>query len=116
MVTARSDGFCVSASRQRAASHSSAVESGPPETASTSAGKVSRPENSDLASVALMTAESAVRTLEFLRHAALHAGCGARIFTRYFGQRGAGRFLLMQRSERLAEAQQGVGRLAAPRP
>src|ERR1700686_5494854 len=52
MVTAISFGLTLSDLRQRAASTRSAVESGPPETASPSAGKRPRSEKSELASVA----------------------------------------------------------------
>src|ERR1035441_10496982 len=143
MVTAISFGKFLGpllrALRQRAASTISAVESGPPETASTSAGKWSRSEKSDLASVAetgaafcvgmifirkpVPSIESspracfsdhtlAVRTLLFLRDAAFRGSRGARKFAPDFGQRGAGRFLLIERVERLSEPQQGVRRLA----
>src|SRR3989304_3680137 len=101
----------LSVSRQRAKSQSSAVESGPPETASSNAGKDCRSENNDLASVTEIIS-SAVDTLLFLCDAALHARRGARKFAPDFGQRGAGRFLLIERGQRLAETQQGVGRLA----
>lgn len=52
MVTATSFGFVLSASRQRAASSINAVESGPPDTARTSAGHACNPEKSAMASAA----------------------------------------------------------------
>src|SRR5664279_489942 len=105
-------GLAFSDLRQRAASTISAVESGPPETASTNTGNCSRSEKSALASVAETDEVSAVRTLLFLRDAALHGSRGARKFAPDFGQRGAGRFLLIERGERLPEPQKGVRRLA----
>src|SRR5665213_2650333 len=139
MVTASSAGLPFSASRQRVASTINAVESGPPETASTSAGKCSRSEKSDLASAAETGEDScvgmiffrkpvptlgsgprasfsdhilAVCALLFLGDAAFHARRGAREFAADLGQRCAGRFLLMQRGERLPEPQQRGRRLA----
>src|SRR5664280_3105650 len=53
-----------------------------------------------------------MRTLLFLRDAAFHGSRGARKFAPDFRQRGAGRFLLIERGERLPEPQQGVRRLA----
>src|SRR6185312_13124239 len=113
MVTARSPGPSLRAARQRAASSSSAVESGPPETASTSAGNLARSEKSAFASAAETGAVSAVRTLLFLGDAALHVGGGLRIFAADLGERGAGGFLLVHGGERLAEPQQRLRRLAA---
>src|SRR5579885_765146 len=109
---ATSFGPLLSALRQRAASHSSAVESGPPETASTSTGNCSRPEKSCLASDCETDDASAVATLLFLGDVALHLRRGLRIFASDLGERGAGRLLLMQRRERLAEAQKRLRRLA----
>ena len=60
----------------------------------------------------IATSSAAVGTLLFLRDAALHARRGARKFAPDFGERGAGRFLLIRRGERLAEPQQRVRRLA----
>src|SRR5512141_424893 len=71
-VTAISFGFALSDLRQRAASSMSAVESGPPETASNKTGNCSRPEKSDLASDCETEEVSAVATLLFLRDVALH--------------------------------------------
>src|SRR5581483_3746552 len=112
---ATSFGPLLSALRQRAASHSSAVESGPPETASTSTGNCSRPEKSCLASDCETDDASAVATLLFLGDVALHLRRGLRIFASDLGERGAGRLLLMQRRERLAEAQKRLRRLAGVR-
>src|SRR5262249_53040540 len=89
-----------------------AVESGPPDTASTSTGKVCRLKKRAFASDAETTPVSAVRTLLFLLNAALHAGRSPRIFPSDFRKRGAGRFFLVHRGERLAKTQQGVGGLA----
>src|SRR6187401_4324 len=88
----------------------SAVESGPPETASTRTGKDCSPEKSDFASDAETAFASAVRTLLFLRDPALHAGRGARKFAPNLGERGASRLFLVHRRERLAKAQQRVRR------
>src|SRR5262245_33279947 len=44
----------------------------------------------------------------------LHAGRGTRIFPHYLAKGGAGRFLFLQRGQRLAETKQRVGRLARP--
>src|ERR1700722_18392774 len=109
MVTATSFGARLSAFAQRAASSSSAVESGPPETARTSPGKPSRPWNSAFAS-ASRTACSTMDTLLFPVHVLLHARRGARIFAQHLAQRGAGGFLSAKGGERLAEPQQRVGR------
>ena len=106
MVTAVSFGLDLSDCRHRAASTISAIESGPPDTASTSTGKRARPKKSDLASAAVTGAASAVHTLLFARHAALHGRRGAWKFAPDFGKGGTGRFLLMERCERLAETQQ----------
>src|SRR5664279_781729 len=106
MVTAISFGPRLRASRQRAASTIRAVESGPPDTASTSAGNRSRSEKNDLASVAEIGVDCcalAVRTLLFLLDAALHARRGARKLAADFRQRGAGSLLLIERGQRLAK-------------
>src|SRR4029077_5838916 len=104
---ATSFGLVPSESRQRAASSMSAVESGPPDTASTSAGKVCRQEKRVFASDAETTPASAMRTLQFLLNAALYAGRSARIFASDFRQRGAGGFILVHRRERRPAAAQG---------
>src|ERR1700675_1379332 len=108
MVTAMSFGACLSCFAQRATSTSSAMESGPPDTASTRPGKSSRPRNSAFASP-LATAASAVGTLLFPVDALLHAHRGARIFAQPLAERGAGRFLFAERRERHAEPQQRIG-------
>src|ERR1051325_2423890 len=90
----------------------SAVESGPPDTASTRTGKFCRPAKSVLSSDAETAFASAVRTLLFLRHAALHTRGRARIFAPDLGQRRASCFLLVHRGERLTKPQERVRRLA----
>src|SRR5262245_10573705 len=100
--------------RQRAASSSSALESGPPETARTSAGADWRPANSVSASLEVIgSVRSAAGTLLGRRHALLHAARGLGIFAADLAERGAGRLALAERGERLAEPQQRVGRLGA---
>src|SRR5579862_3425728 len=94
---------------QRAASTSSAVESAPPDTASTRPGKSSRPRNSAFASQS-PTLPSAVGTFLFPLDALLHAHRGARIFAQHLAQRGAGRCLFAERRKRHAEAEQCIGR------
>src|SRR5216684_794478 len=109
MVTARSFGPCFNARCQRAASISSAVESGPPDTARTRTGRCARGPNSVLASAdETGAAVSAADTLLFPLDALLQAGRCAGKLARNFGERRAGRFLLAQRGERLAEAEQCV--------
>src|SRR3984957_5680838 len=104
-------GPCASATRQRAARTMRAVESGPPETASSSAGADRRSANSVLASAAETgAARSAADTLLFPVDALLHAERGARIFAQHLAQRRAGRLLLAQHRERLTQPQQRVGR------
>src|ERR1700683_5672832 len=84
-----------------AASTSSAVESGPPETAITNPAKPSRPRNSAFASSS-RTGSSAVGTLLFPVHVLLHGQRSARIFAQYLAERSAGSFLFAQGRERLA--------------
>src|SRR3984893_2422015 len=84
---------------QRAASTRSAVESGPPDTASTRPGKSSRQRNSALASPSA-TAASAVGTLLFPVDALLHAHRGARIFAQHLAERSTGRLLFALRRKR----------------
>src|ERR1700741_3909584 len=108
MVTAISFGARLSRFAQRAASTSSAVESGPPDTASTRPGKSSRPRNSVFASPS-PTLPSAVGTLLFPVDALLHAHRGARIFAQHLAQRSTGGFLFTERRERHAESQQRIG-------
>src|SRR5262245_65808776 len=132
MVTAISLGPRFRARRQRAASHISATESGPPETASTTAGtlfhgaKISRAcaaEIGDVSSPGMcrhrmrspsgsVTGCLAFNPLLLTVHGGLHTGGGARIFSRHLAEGGAGGFLFLQRGQRLAEAEQRVGRLA----
>src|SRR6202051_1671135 len=109
MVTATSFGARWSRFAQPAATTRRAVESGPPDTASTRPGKSSRPRNSAFASPSA-TAPSAVGTLLFPVDALLHAQRGARIFAQHLAQRGAGRFLFAERRKRHAEPQQRIGR------
>src|SRR5690242_16228075 len=111
-VTATNFGLVLSESRHCAARIMSAVESGPPDTASTRTGKDCRSEKSDLASDAETAFASAVRTLLFLRDPALHAGGGAWKFAPNLGKRGAGCLILVHRRERLSKAQERVRRLA----
>src|SRR5215203_3323778 len=112
MVTARSCGPLFSAARQRAAKTSNAVESGPPETARTRAGAWTRSANSDFASAVETGAASAADTLLFPFDALLHADGRPRIFAQDLAERGAGRFLLAQCGERLAEPKERIRRLA----
>src|ERR1041385_137970 len=105
-------GLVLSVCRQRAASTMSAVESGPPETASISAGNLSRPAKSDLASDCERGEASAVATLLFLRHVVLHLRGRLRILAADLSQGRAGRLLLVQRAQRLTETQQRLRRLA----
>src|SRR5579862_1043490 len=92
----------------RAARTSSAVESGPPDTARISPGNPSRPRNRAPASPS-ETASSAVGTLLFPIHALLHIERGARVFAQHFAERSAGRFFFAKRRERHSEFQQRVG-------
>src|ERR1700722_11913039 len=114
-VTARSFGArCrrfLRSLAQRAAMTSSAVESEPPETASRSPRKPSRPLNSALTS-ASRTAWSAMATLLFSVHGLFYARRCARVFAQHLAERSASRFLLAQGRERLAKPQQ---RLRRPR-
>src|SRR6266508_2332903 len=104
-------GPCLRARRQRAASISSAVESGPPETASTRTGAWARGPNSVFASAGETgAASSAADTLLFPLDALLQARRCAGKLARDLAERRAGRFLLAERGERLPEAEQRVGR------
>src|SRR5579859_1768192 len=107
MVTASNRGGFFSRFAQRAASSNSAVESGPPETATTKPGKSSRPRNSASNSWS-PTAASAVGTLLFPLHVLLHGKRRARIFAHHFAERSTGGFLLAERRQRLAEPQQRI--------
>src|SRR5215831_18255444 len=115
MVMARSFGLrpllFFNACAQRAAKSKSAMESEPPETARTSPRRFSRPEKSASAS-ASRTAWSAAATLLFSFDGLFDASRDVRIFAQDFSERGAGRLLLAQGGERLAESQQ---RLRRPR-
>src|SRR5580704_2694703 len=111
MVTATSRGPFLRAARQRAARTMRAVESGPPDTASRSAGADLSPANSVLASAAETgAAASAADTLLFPIDTLLHAERRAGIFAQHLSERRAGGFLLAQHGERLAETQQRIGR------
>src|SRR5262245_20166261 len=114
MVTASSLGPLRSARRQRAASSSSAVESGPPETARTRESTRASGANNFFASAReIAEASSATDTLLFSLHSLLHAPRRARILAQRFAKRSAGSLLLSQRGERLSEPQQrirGLGR------
>src|SRR6266478_2054669 len=118
------------ARRQRAASHISAIESGPPETARTIAGTplqsanrrfASRAEIGELSSLG-MAFGNLVSTSDQVRqhslalnplllavHGLFDAARGARIFPRHLAERRTGGFLLFQGRQRLSEPQQGVG-------
>src|SRR5262249_2292846 len=116
IVTARSEGPRFSAARQRATSTISAVESGPPDTARTTAGTLARSANTAFASEAetgapAAAAPSAADTLLFPVDTLLHGDRCARIFARDLAERGARGLLLAERGERLPKAQQCVGRL-----
>src|SRR4029453_3361044 len=109
MVTAMSLGPAFSRPRHCDASHSSAVESGPPDTASTTAPALFRSENSLAASADEIGEPSrgsfappsrgmalpAVLLLLAI-DALLHAARRARIFAGDLAEGGAGRFLLLQ--------------------
>src|SRR5262249_34084689 len=93
-------------------SSSSAVESGPPETARTRAGKRRSEANSAFASAAETgAAASAVDTLLFSLDPLLHSRRCAGEFTQDFAERCAGRLLLAESGERLSQAQKRIGRL-----
>src|ERR671930_141596 len=99
-----------SARRQRAMSSSSAVESGPPETARMRAGAWTSEANSAFASPAETgAASSAADTLLFSLDPLLHRRRRARGFAHHFAERRAGRLLLAERGERLPEAQKRIG-------
>src|SRR6185437_14427890 len=101
--------------RQRAASTSSAVESGPPDTARIRAECDDAKPKSNSASAAKTAPVSAVDTLLFPLDA-LPDACGrARIFAADLGERRARHFLLLHGIERLRKPQQRVGRLGVSR-
>src|SRR4030095_8351289 len=96
---------------QRAMSSSSAVESGPPDTARTRAGAWTSGVNNAFASAAETgAASSAADTLLFSLDSLLHRRRRARELAQHFAERRAGRFLLAERGERLTEAQKRMGR------
>src|SRR5882672_8119978 len=112
MVTAISFGPLLRALRQRVASISSAVESGPPDTARTSAETWTREPNNVLASAAETgAASSAADTLLFSLDTLLHARRRAREFAHDLAERRTGRLLLAELRERLPKSKQGIGRL-----
>src|SRR5690242_20735423 len=98
--------------RQRAISHISAVESGPPDTASTSAGWSIRSVKRTSASA---SSTAAVDTLLFALDRRLHVLRGTGKFLGHLGERHAGEIALLERGERLAEPQQRIGLLGAGR-
>src|SRR5580704_15837440 len=89
-----------------------AVESAPPETA-----RITRPDRGNdanspaISPSAIAAAVSAMDTLLFPLDGLLHAQRGAGVFAADLRQGAAGRVLLAQLAERLAEPQQRVGRL-----
>src|SRR5947207_2677928 len=102
--------------RQRAASESSAVESGPPETASRMRRKSEKSEKSAESSRSAIAAPlSAADTLLFRLNRCLHLRRGLRIFLQHGAERGAGRVLLAECRQRLAEPHQRFGCLRALR-
>src|SRR3954470_9943851 len=117
MVTAISFGPRLRALRHRAARKSSAVESGPPETASTKAGAEVRSENRSLVSAAESgrpdSASLAADTLLFRRNVLFHVRGCAGIFAADLAPGRAGGFLFAHGGQRLAKPQQRLGRLRA---
>src|SRR5262245_4347096 len=91
---------------------SSAVESGPPDTASMRTLYCARSAKSAAASVGETggwAGGSAAGTLLFPLDALLQARRGAGIFASELAEGGAGRLLLLERRERLPQSHQGVG-------
>src|SRR5919198_888350 len=114
MVTANNRGPVRRARRQRATSHMSAVESAPPETASTRAEASASGSNSALASAAETgAASSAADTLLFSLDPLFHARRCARKLAWDFCERGARRLSLAERRQRLPQAKERIGRLGA---
>src|SRR5262245_30458987 len=112
MVTANNFGPDFKLARHRAARTRSAVESGPPDTASTSVGASARSPNSALVSeIETGRSSSAVDTLLFPLDTLPHTGGGARKFATDLGERRASHFTLAESGKRLAQAQHRVGRL-----
>src|SRR5712692_819489 len=92
--------------------YSNAVESGPPETASTRAGSAVRSANNASAS-ASPTASLTAGTLLFPLDRLLDGRLGARIFAAHVAEGHAREFSLVHGSKRLAEPQQRFGRFGA---
>src|SRR3954454_15836954 len=91
---------------------SSAVESGPPETARTRAVALASGSNSVFASAAETgAASSAADTLLFSFHTLLHTGRCTGKLAHDLAERRAGGFLLAERGKRLSQPQQRVRRL-----
>ena len=88
-----------------------AVESGPPDTASTSASAFFQSANRRFASAAETAASSAVDALLLTIDALPHLGGSSRILARHLTERRASRFLLLQRRQRLPKPQQRIRRL-----
>src|SRR4051812_2075945 len=91
--------------RQRAASHSSAVESGPPDTARIRTGASDRSVNSAPASATETGASDAADTLLSPPGGLLHVRGRLGILAGNLPEGRAGRLLLVQRRKRLAEPQ-----------
>src|SRR5262245_20686819 len=85
--------------RQRAASTSSATESGPPETARATAGSAARSANRRSASASLI-GRSAADTLLFPLDGLLHGVRRARILAGDLAEGGAGQFSFLEGSQR----------------
>src|SRR5258706_16256547 len=92
--------------------YSNAVESGPPEIASTRAGSATRSANNASAS-ASPTAPLTAGTLLFPLDCLLDGRLGARIFAANIVEGHAGKFSLVHGGERLAEPYQRFGRFWA---
>src|SRR5262245_53940059 len=107
MVAAISRGGRATRAAQCAARASSAVESGPPETASNSAGASASSAKRASAS-ASETGGSTTGTLLFSLRRLLHTVRGFRVFPAHFAQGRAGELVLIQSRERLAETQQRI--------
>src|SRR5262245_7821839 len=104
MVTAWSLGPRFARFRQAAARTSSAVESGPPETARTSAGASINPAKKTSASASeIATMSSAVDTFLFPLNALFHVERRTRILEVNLAEGRAGKFLLTHRGNRLSE-------------
>src|SRR3954452_13919709 len=109
MVTARSASSLFRERRHRPARYSSAVESGPPETASTSARACATVRNRTLASAAeIGRAASAADTLLFSVHSLFYRRRSAGKLARDLAQRCAGGFFLAQGGKGLPEPQERI--------